>query len=379
MPQWAGSCWYYLRYLDARNGAAFVGREPEAYWMGSFKIQDSSVQAPNLKLETEHLKLKSTTPGVDLYVGGTEHAVLHLLYARFWHKVLFDLGLVSTREPFQRLVNQGMVLAPSYRDGPDGPYVRPEDVELRGDVARVKATGRPAEVVVEKMSKSKKNVVNPDSVVESYGADVCRLYLLFMGPTESNKVWDHAGIEGLRRFHARAWRLFLGDGRAAAAPRTTRPAEGEARRALHVAIAGVTQDVEALAFNTAISKLMVLLNAMHDLVEVPVEMLDAFARLLQPFAPHAAEEFWASLGQRTLVCHAPWPRHDPAALQAADVELAVQVDGKVRARLRVASDASDEAVLGEALLLPAVARALEGRALTSRRVVKGRLVVLATR
>jgi leucyl-tRNA synthetase len=350
MPQWAGSCWYYLRFLDPRNEQAFCDPAKERHWMP-----------------------------VDVYIGGAEHAVLHLLYARFWHKVLFDLGLVSTKEPFQRLVNQGMVLAPSYRDGPDGPYVRPEDVEVRGEQAFVRASGRAAEVVVEKMSKSKKNVVNPDTVVADYGADVCRLYLLFMGPTEGNKVWDHSGIEGLKRFHARAWRLFLGDDRTAASPRTDAPASGEARRALHVAVAGVTKDVEALAFNTAISKLMVLLNTMHDLAEVPVEMLDAFARLLQPFAPHAAEEFWASLGRKTLVAHAPWPTFDPALLVADEVELAVQVDGKVRARLTVARDLADDAVVAAALALPPVAKALEGKPPASQRVVKGRLVVLSSR
>ncbi|MFM8981038.1 MAG: leucine--tRNA ligase [Planctomycetia bacterium] len=350
MPQWAGSCWYYLRFIDPRNPAAFCDPAKERRWMP-----------------------------VDVYIGGAEHAVLHLLYARFWHKVLYDLGLVSTKEPFQRLVNQGMVLAPSYRAGPEGPYLRPEEVEPRGEQAIVKATGQPATVVVEKMSKSKKNVVNPDSVVKDYGADVCRLYLLFMGPTESNKVWDHSGIEGLRRFHARAWRLFLGDDRTAAAARTPAPAAGEARRVLHATIAGVTRDVEALAYNTAISKLMVLLNTMQDLPEVPLEMLDAFARLLQPFAPHAAEEFWASLGREGLVSHAAWPVHDAAALVAAQVELGVQVVGKVRGRVTVDATLDDAAVVAAAVALPAVAKALEGRSLASTRVVKGRLVVLSTR
>ncbi|MFM8386339.1 MAG: leucine--tRNA ligase [Planctomycetia bacterium] len=350
MPQWAGSCWYYLRFIDPRNPSAFCDPAKERRWMP-----------------------------VDVYIGGAEHAVLHLLYARFWHKVLYDLGLVSTKEPFQRLVNQGMVLAPSYRAGPEGPYLRPDEVEPRGEQAIVRATGQPATVVVEKMSKSKKNVVNPDTVVKDYGADVCRLYLLFMGPTESNKVWDHAGIEGLRRFHARAWRLFLGTDRQPAAPRTEAPATGEARRVLHATIAGVTRDVEALAYNTAISKLMVMLNTMQDLPAVPVEMLDAFARLLQPFAPHAAEEFWATLGREGLVSHAAWPVHDPAALVAAQVELGVQVDGKVRGRITVDASLSDAEVLAVALALPEVAKVLEGRSLASTRVVKGRLVVLATR
>jgi leucyl-tRNA synthetase len=350
MPQWAGSCWYYLRFADPRNTRHFCAPERERYWMP-----------------------------VDIYIGGAEHAVLHLLYARFWHKVLFDLGLVHTQEPFQRLVNQGMVLAPSYRDGEDGPYLKPDQVDVRPDGATVKGTGRAAVSVVEKMSKSKKNVVNPDDIVAEYGADVCRLYLLFMGPTEANKVWDHSGIEGLRRFHARAWRLFLGDDRTAAKPRTQAATQGEARRALHVAIEGVTRDAEALAFNTAISKLMVLLTALSDLPEVPEEALDAFARLLQPFAPHAAEEFWRSLGRPGFVSHAPWPLHDPAALVASEVELAVQVDGKVRGHVVVAADATDAQILAAARALPQVQKHLEGRTLVSERVVKGRLVVFGSK
>jgi leucyl-tRNA synthetase len=350
MPQWAGSCWYYLRFIDPRNPLAFCDPAKERRWMP-----------------------------VDVYVGGAEHAVLHLLYARFWHKVLFDLGLVSTREPFRRLVNQGMVLAPSYRDGENGPYLKPEQVELRPEGPVVRATGEPAVTVVEKMSKSKKNVVNPDEIVDAYGADVCRLYLLFMGPTESNKVWDHSGIEGLKRFHARAWRLFLGDERTEPATRTLAPAAGEVRRALHQTIEGVTRDVEALAYNTAISKLMVLLNQLSDLPEVPEEALDVFARLLQPFAPHAAEEFWASMGRPGLVSHAAWPTHDPAALHADEVELAVQVDGKVRGKVVVRTAADEAEVVAAALALPGVAKHFEGRAPTTQRVVKGRLVVLTSR
>ncbi len=350
MPQWAGSCWYYLRFIDPHNAQAFCAPAKERHWMP-----------------------------VDVYIGGAEHAVLHLLYARFWHKVLYDLGLVSTKEPFQRLVNQGMVLAPSYRDGENGPYLAPEQVEITPAGPRARGTDRSLVSVVEKMSKSKKNVVNPDAVVAEYGADVARLYLLFMGPTESNKVWDSTGIEGLKRFHSRAWRLFLGDERSSPAARTSAPASGKARHALHATIEGVTKDVAALAFNTAISKLMILLHALSDLAEVPLEMLEAFARLLQPFAPHAAEEFWASLGHKDLVSHAPWPVFDPAALRTTEVELAVQIDGKVRGHVRVAAEASDEIVLAQALALPAVAKALEGRTVASRRVVRGRLVVLATR
>jgi leucyl-tRNA synthetase len=351
MPQWAGSCWYYLRFADPRNARRFCAPAKERYWMP-----------------------------VDVYVGGAEHAVLHLLYARFWHKVLYDMGYVHTKEPFQRLVNQGMVLAPSYRDGENGPYLKSEEVAASPEGLFVKGhRGRRVVSVVEKMSKSKKNVVNPDAVVAEYGADVARLYLLFMGPTEANKVWDSSGIEGLRRFHARAWRLFLGDDRTEPAPRTPAPAEGEARRALHVAIDGVTRDVDALAFNTAISKLMVLLTALGDLPAVPEEALDAFARMLQPFAPHAAEEFWKSLGRPGFVSHAPWPVADPAALVATELEYGVQVDGKVRGRVSVPAEASDADVLATARALPAVQKHLEGRTVVAERVVKGRLVVLGTK
>jgi leucyl-tRNA synthetase len=349
MPQWAGSCWYYLRFADPLNDQALVDPRLERYWLP-----------------------------VDLYVGGAEHAVLHLLYARFWHKVLFDLGLVHTKEPFTQLVNQGMILAPSYRESEDGPYLRPDEIEMRGEQPVVKATKRPAISVLEKMSKSKKNVVNPDEVLGEYGADALRLYMLFMGPPEANKVWDRSGIEGVWRFLNRAWRVVMGDDRHAPKSRTPEPAVGEARRALHVAIAGVTRDMETMGYNTAISKLMVMLSALEALDPVPQEMLEAFAVMLQPFAPHAAEEFWSALGRQGLVAHAPWPAWEEAALKTSEVELAVQVDGKVRGRVTVAADAHDADVLAAAKAVPGVAKHLEGRSVASERVVKGRLVVLST-
>ena len=351
MPQWAGSCWYYLRFIDPRNPDAFVDAAKEQYWMP-----------------------------VDVYVGGAEHAVLHLLYARFWHKVLFDAGLVSTKEPFQKLVNQGMILAPSYRVSEDSrTYLSISDVEVRPTGPIVKATGEPAFSIVEKMSKSKKNVINPDEIVHEHGADTLRLYILFMGPPDADKLWDRSGIQGVVRFLHKAWRLVRGDDRHDARPLTDAPAADAARHALHTAIAGVTTDMEALAYNTAISKLMVLLGAMGDQDPVPHDMVDAFLRMLAPFAPHIAEELWQSIGGEGFVSLAPWPRHDPEALRTDTVDYAVQVDGKVRGKLTVPAEAADAELLQAAANLPKVSKHLQGRTVVKQMVVPGRLVVFVTR
>ena len=347
MPQWAGSCWYYLRFLDPHNDERFVDAELERTWMP-----------------------------VDTYIGGAEHAVLHLLYARFWHKVLYDAGLVSTKEPFQKLVNQGMILAPTYRATENGPYLHPHEVEMRDGVGHVKATGEPAYSVVEKMGKSKRNSTNPDELVARYGADAVRLYILFMGPPEANKIWDPNGIEGLWRFVNRAWRVLVGSDRHAAKPRSAEAAEGEARRAMHEAIAGVTKDMDEMAYNTAISKLMVMLNAMSDLDAVPQEMADAFIRMLCPFAPHLAEELWTRAGHEAFASLADWPTHDPAALVRDTVELAVQVNGKVRGKLTVAADLDDAAVLDAAKALENVSKHVDGKTIRKEMVVQGRLVVI---
>ncbi|MHC5009682.1 MAG: leucine--tRNA ligase [Planctomycetota bacterium] len=354
MPQWAGSCWYYLRFADPHNDRAFVGRDREAYWLP-----------------------------VDVYVGGAEHAVLHLLYARFWHKVLYDLGVVHTKEPFLRLVNQGMIRTSSYREAENSPYLAPEAVEVRDGTAIVKATGEPAYTVVEKMSKSKKNVINPDGYVGEYGADTLRLYMLFMGPAEADKVWSRSDIEGIWRFLNRAWRLLAGDERFPPVPLTDAAPDDADRALLHRTVAGVSKDMETLAFNTAISKLMVLLNRMIALASpetsgdgLPREVAEAFLRMLAPLGPHIAEELWSRSGGDGFVSLASWPTYDPALLAEETAELAVQVNGRVRARLRVPVDQPEAETLAQAKALPNVQAHLEGKTVRKEMVVPGRLVVL---
>ena len=351
MPQWAGSCWYYLRFADPHNDAAFVGEDAERQWQP-----------------------------VDVYVGGAEHAVLHLLYARFWHKVLYDLGLVHTKEPFQRLINQGMIRTASYREDENGPYLPLDAVEIRDGTPYVKATGKPAFSVVEKMSKSKKNVINPDVLVKQYGADTLRLYILFMGPPQADKVWSLSDIEGMARFLNRLWRLVRGDRRVEPAATTEAAPVGEDLGLLHRTVAGVTDDMEGLSFNTAISKLMVMLNGMTkaDRDEpLPRSMLRALLRMLEPFAPHVAEELWATVGGEGFCALAPWPTYDPALLVQDTVELAVQVNGKVRGRLCVAAEASSDEIIAQAKALENVREHLEGRTVRKAMVVPGRLVVFA--
>ena len=299
MPQWAGSCWYYLRFIDPKNPQAFVAKDKEKYWMP-----------------------------VDLYVGGAEHAVLHLLYARFWHKVLFDLGHVSTPEPFTKLVNQGMIL------GEDG----------------------------QKMSKSRGNVINPDVVVREFGADSMRLYEMFMGPLADTKPWSTEGIQGVHRFLGRVWRLFVDENSmeafeqavAAGTPaeqalafvklspaiRDAQPA-AEHQKLLHATIKTVTNDLEAMGFNTAISRMMEFVNeTMRGIAAgqpFPRGMAEQFLLLVAPFAPHLAEQLWQLLGHRESVAYAPWPAYDPALLVAKEVEVVFQVNGKLRDRVKVAA------------------------------------------
>ncbi|MBI4879070.1 MAG: leucine--tRNA ligase [Planctomycetes bacterium] len=305
MPNWAGSCWYYLRFIDPRNDAAPFDPAKAAYWLP-----------------------------VDLYIGGTEHAVLHLLYARFWHKVFYDAGLVTTKEPFQRLVNQGMIL------GEDG----------------------------EKMSKSRGNIINPDDVVAEHGADALRLYEMFMGPLESVKPWNTRAISGVRRFLERVFDLF--SRQVSDEP----PPEAE-RRLTHRTIKAVTEDVESVSqFNTAISRMMELLNGVAGNGVQHRETLETFARLLAPFAPHLAEEAWQLLGHGDGIARAPWPLCDEDLCRESEVEIAVQVMGKLRARVKVAAGAGEEAHRAAALADPRVLRAIGGREVAKLIVVKERLV-----
>jgi leucyl-tRNA synthetase len=384
MPQWAGSCWYYLRFCDPRNAGAAFSPEAERYWMP-----------------------------VDLYVGGAEHAVLHLLYARFWHKVLHDLGLVHTKEPFQKLLNPGMILGVSYRyydDNPaDDPAARPRRypssaVRVEGERAVAVATGAelkerwlpaeriarsadgtplhpddpdlPLEEVFEKMSKSRGNVVNPDDVIAQFGADSLRLYELFMGPLEKGAPWSTEGIPGCHRFLQRTWRLFVdedasGEPLAALAPGDGTPAQA---RLTARTVAGVTADVEALAFNTAIAKLMVWTRDVAKDGPPPRAGAESFLRLLAPFAPHLAEELWARLGCEGLVSLAPWPEADPALLVEATLRVVVQVNGKKRDDVEVAADAGEDALREAALASEKVRALLAGRAPRKVVVVPGRVV-----
>jgi leucyl-tRNA synthetase len=347
MPQWAGSCWYYLRFVDAHNEREPWSAEAERYWMP-----------------------------VDLYVGGVEHAVLHLLYSRFWHKVLYDCGLVHTKEPFQRLFNQGMVLAYSYQDA-RGKYHHPSDVEERDGAAYLKATDERLTSQVEKMSKSKSNVVSPDEVVAQYGADALRLYELFMGPLDQVKPWQMSGVEGVYRFLQRTWRLVVDERSNALSDRLRdAPAESESalNRVLHATTKKVLEDTEAMRFNTAIAQMMIFVNEATSSATLPRPILDAFLRVLAPYAPHLAEELWARLGAADLIAHATWPPHDARLCEDETIELAVQVNGKRRAAISVPRDADAGLIERLALQSDGVVRILDGRAPRKVIVVPGRLV-----
>jgi leucyl-tRNA synthetase len=384
MPNWAGSCWYYLRFIDPRNDREPFSREAERYWMP-----------------------------VDLYVGGAEHAVLHLLYARFWHKVLYDLGLVHTKEPFQRLVNQGMILGASYRyydddvadegtpaprrysfrdvrndgDGPvaiaDGRAVRarwvPAD-KVRGSADggawHAEIEGLELEAVVEKMSKSRGNVVNPDEVVDEHGADAMRLYEMFLGPIDKEAPWTTEGILGVARFLQRAWRLLVDEDAPGEPARALPAGRGtiDQQRVLATTVQGVTEDLEAMRFNTAIAKLMVFVRDVAKDAPVARDAALDFVKLLSPLAPHVAEELWEKLGHRESIAWEPWPIVDAALLRTDTIQIAVQVNGKRRGEVEVPADADDDAVRVAALAHENVQRHLEGKAPRKVIVVKGRLV-----
>jgi len=343
MPQWAGSCWYYLRYIDACNGDAFVAKELEKYWMP-----------------------------VDLYVGGAEHAVLHLLYSRFWHKVLFDLGLVSTDEPFQKLFNQGMILAFAYEDAA-GSKVPTDEVEEKNGKFFKKGTDIELKQIVAKMSKSLKNVVNPDDVVRDYGADSLRLYEMFMGPLDAVKPWQTKGIEGMNRFLGRAWRSVVGD--SDEAPVFVDETAPEAiEKVMHQTVIKVTSDIENMSFNTAISQLMIFNNEMMKMDKRYREPCETFVKLLHPFAPHIAEEMWSILGHEGSLTNVAWPEADHSKAVENTVEVVFQVNGKVRAKASVAKDMDKAALEKLALDNERVKEFTKGMQVVKSIVVPGKLV-----
>ncbi len=347
MPQWAGSCWYYLRYLDAKNGTQAWNPEIEKYWMP-----------------------------VDLYVGGVEHAVLHLLYARFWHKVLFDCGLVSTKEPFQKLFNQGMILAYSYRSE-SGKYFYPNEIDDREDGAYVKVTGEKVHKQVEKMSKSRFNVVSPDEVIEQHGADAMRLYELFMGPLEQVKPWQMSGVAGVARFLDRVWRLVVNEETSALAGKLTDAgpeSEPELNKALHKCIQAVEKDTLGLRFNTAISHMMTFANEATGAKTLPKAIARTFMTVLAPYAPHLAEELWSRLGGEGLVSIAPWPKFDASLVVDDTVTYAVQVLGKLRTEVQAPINATEAEVRALAEADPKMKPWLEGKTVKKFVFVPKRLV-----
>ena len=308
MPQWAGSCWYYLRFCDPCNDQMAWDKEIEKYWMP-----------------------------VDMYVGGIEHAVLHLLYARFWHKVLFDIGLVSTREPFQTLRNQGLVIAKSYQRSSGG-YVPPEEVESKGNKYLQIGTGEELSMQIEKMSKSKLNGVTPDDMLEEYGADALRLYEMFMGPFDREKLWNTDAVNGCKRFLNRVYDMIYSD-------KVTEEETPEALKLGYRVAHYVEKDIEAMQYNTAIAKMMEFMNNMSALDSYPKKVLRMFIQALYPFAPHLAEEAWQHLGGKDTISFAPYPIIDPAYLVDDMVMYVVQVNGKLRGKWELPKDKSQEEIM----------------------------------
>lgn len=312
MPQWAGSCWYYLRYIDPHNDKEICSKEKQQKWLP-----------------------------VDLYIGGAEHAVLHLLYARFWHKVLYDLGVVATKEPFYKLVNQGMILGENN----------------------------------EKMSKSRGNVINPDDIVGKYGADTLRMYEMFMGPLEATKPWNESGVEGIYRFLGRVWRLFVNEDGSLNAKITASEETTDAfKRTVHKTIKKVTEDYEALRFNTAISQLMIFVNEAYKTEQLPLSAMNSFVQMLSPIAPHIAEELWEKLGHKETITYEPWPVYDEALTVDHEVEIVVQVNGKIIERAMIANDLDEAGMQEMAFSLDKIKEATAGKTVRKVIAVKGRLV-----
>jgi leucyl-tRNA synthetase len=353
MPQWAGSCWYYLRFCDSHNDERFVGQEAERYWMGSRNSEFRSAPGRTRPGESQDSgaapEISSKPGGVDLYVGGTEHAVLHLLYSRFWHKVLFDLGYVSKREPFQRLVNQGVIL------GEDN----------------------------QKMSKSRGNIVNPDQVIEQYGADSFRCYEMFMGPLEQMKPWSMRGVEGVSRFLARVWRLLMTENQAgrwelSRVVQNVEPTQAQLK-ITHATVRKVTEDIEALSFNTAIAQLMIFVNAFTNAETIPLTAVRSFLILLNPFAPHLSSELWETLAAKFgdhpgNITNQAWPVHDERLLLEQEVEIVVQINGKVRDRMMFPVDATEEEMKMAVLANLKIQKLLVGKNVAKVIVIAKRLV-----
>jgi leucyl-tRNA synthetase len=391
MPQWAGSCWYYLRFLDAKNHQALVDPDVEKYWMGG-TLPDGQPKVG----------------GVDLYMGGAEHAVLHLLYARFWHKVLYDLGHVSTPEPFDKLFNQGMITAYAYRDK-RGVYVHYDDIDFREDGAYHKQTGEKLAESVEKMSKTLKNVVNPDQIIQAYGADTLRLYEMYMGPLEASKPWNPRDIVGPHRFLQRVWRLVVvppsepeaqpreseprsiserksEPGASATAPAThggwqlnpriTDQRNEDLERLLHKTIKKVQEDIDRFAMNTAIAQLIVWSNEAQKAGSIGRDQIERFLLVLSPFAPHICEELWQRLGHDRSITLEPWPSYDEALTIDETTEMAVQINGKLRGRITVLTDATDDQIVEAAKADDKIAAELAGKQIKRTIVVKRRLVNL---
>ncbi|AGV72725.1 leucine--tRNA ligase [Lactococcus cremoris] len=335
MPQWAGSSWYYLRYIDPHNTEA---------------LADSDL-------------LKEWLP-VDIYVGGAEHAVLHLLYARFWHKVLYDLGVVPTKEPFQKLFNQGMILGTSYRDH-RGALVATDKVEKRDGGFYHMETGEELEQAPAKMSKSLKNVVNPDDVVEHYGADTLRVYEMFMGPLDASIPWSEEGLEGARKFLDRVVRMIDNS-------EISDKNNGELDKVYNETVKNVTERLDLMYFNTAISQLMIFVNATNKAKVLPLEYANGFVQLLAPFAPHIAEELWVKLGNEAGISYVAWPTFDESKLVESEVEIVVQINGKLKAKIKIAKDLGRDEL--EKIGREAVAEALEGENVVKVIAVPNKLV-----
>lgn len=311
MPQWAGSCWYYLRFIDPHNDKELCSKDKQQQWLP-----------------------------VDLYIGGAEHAVLHLLYARFWHKVLYDLGIVDTKEPFHKLVNQGMILGTNN----------------------------------EKMSKSRGNVVNPDEIVQSHGADTLRIYEMFMGPLEATKPWSMNGVEGSHRFLSRVWRLIINDEGNLNSKIVDGEGSDEFKRTWHKSIKKVTEDLENLRFNTAISQMMIFVNEAYKVEELPRAAVENFVQLLSPLAPHISEELWQRLGHEDSITYAEWPTYDESWTVDSEIEIVVQVNGKIVERTMIAKDMDKDAMQEYGLALPSVQQAIAGKSIRKMIAVPGKLI-----